>query len=152
MKKCVPSAGLAVGIMLLLTACTGLSTPALTLTPQPFADVTFSGCAYLDENGNGQVDPQDPGLEGLTFTALGWSDRTSEDGCAFVLIPGGVPDHLWPVVVRMELPEGAPYEPVGPTEITVTQDSRQGHFDFLFRRSHPTPFPIASGVRAIGRR
>jgi hypothetical protein len=137
--KSMPGIGLAVFIILLSASCSSLPISAPTPTPQIFTDAAFSGCAYLDENGNGQVDPQDPGLQGLTFTVLGWGDRTSQDGCAFVLIPGGVSDHLWPVTVRMKPPEGAPYEPVGPTEIIVTKDSRQGHFDFLFRRSPSTP-------------
>ncbi len=40
------------------------------------ADATFGVCAYLDENENGQVDPKDSGLEGLTFTMVGWGDQT----------------------------------------------------------------------------
>ena len=124
---------------LTLVSCAGSPFATPTSTPKPFADVAFGACAYLDENGNGQIDPDDPGIEGLAFVVLGWGDYTSKDGCAFVLIPGGVPDHLWPIVVEMRLPEDAPYEPVGPTQITVTKESHQGHFDFLFRPAQSQP-------------
>ncbi len=134
MMKFVPGVGIAIPMLLLLISCTLSPTPEPTPTPQIFADMAFSGCAYLDENGNGELDPEDPGLEGLTFTVLGWSDRTAEDGCALVLIPGGVPDRLWPLVVRMKVPKAAPYEPIGPTEFTLTKDSGQRHFEFLFRK------------------
>lgn len=115
-------------VPLLASAC--LPTPTLTPTPQRIlADAFFYGRAYVDANGNGQVDPGDPPLKGALFVVIdgrGIPDRrpTGADGRAEVWWPGGT---VGQPTLRMEPPTEGGYTPIGPREVV-------GRFnaDFLF--------------------
>lgn len=106
-----------------------------TPTPRVFADTFFSGCAYLDSNDNGEIDPDDLLLEDAMFVVTlnggaGFGGLTSENYCATVTVPGGLDEKFWPVTVRMEPPEGTGYQLVSPAEIVV--EYPEDHADFLF--------------------
>ena len=126
-------------ISFLLCSCNGQhdSMEPATATPTlgVLADTFFSGCAYLDSNGNGEIDPDDPLLENAVFVVTlnggaGFGGLTSENYCASVTVPGGLNEKFWPVTVRMESPEGTGYELVGPAEIEL--EYPDDHADFLF--------------------
>ncbi len=119
-----------VSILLLLCACNGLKP-----TPEILADAFFSGHAYLDANGNGEIDPDDPGLEGAMFSVTpiwggGNSATTGEDGYAWVIIPGGLREDDWPIRVHMRPPPETSYGLVSPAEIVLEPPGRPA--DFLF--------------------
>jgi hypothetical protein len=102
---------------------------------QVLADTFFFGCAYLDANENSVLDETDPKIPDVTFTISlagggGFGDRTSGDGCGMVVIPGGLKETHWPVTARMQPPEGANLELVGPAEILLGYPKT--HADFLF--------------------
>jgi hypothetical protein len=54
-------------IIILLIAATGCNFPTPTPTVQPIVDSFFSGYAFLDVNGNGELDPEDTPVEGAAF-------------------------------------------------------------------------------------
>jgi hypothetical protein len=132
------AAALGLLVVSLLTSCTGSQPvrPSETVPqPQIMSDTFFSGCAHLDANANGAIDPEDPLLGGMTFTVTlaggaGFGADTSEDECAFTTVPAALPAEAWPIVARMAAPEGAPYEPIGPSEVTLEYPHTQA--DFLF--------------------
>ena len=106
-----------------------------TPTPGVFADTFFSGCAYLDSNRNGEIDPDDPLLEDAVFVVTlnggaGFRGLTSENYCATATVPGGLDEKFWPVTVRMEPPEGTGYQLISPAEIVL--EYPEDHADFLF--------------------
>ena len=145
-------------VALLIPACGGAqatatlepsSTPEATDTPEPtntpsptatpttgvLADTFFFGCAYLDSNSNGEIDPDDQSVEDALFVVtlregIGFGDSTTARGCAMVVVPGGLSEESWPVTVRMEPPEETSYELVGPAEVVL--EYPDGHADFLF--------------------
>jgi hypothetical protein len=124
-------------IIFLLCACSGLQNPIKSATPTVgiLADSFFFGCAYLDSNGNGKTDPDDQGLEEATFVvalndAGGFVASTPEDGCATIVVPGGLNADSWPVTTRMEPPEETGYELVSPAEVVL--EYPESHADFLF--------------------
>ncbi len=104
-------------------------------TPAVLADTFFSGHAYLDVNKNGELDADDPPLEGARFSCAGFGSQTGADGVAVVVIPGG-----WdkPVEARMEPPEGSAYTLIAPTAVTL-QSPGKTRADFLF--AIPTNLP-----------
>jgi hypothetical protein len=121
-------------IIFLLSACNNL-TEAATSTPSILADSFFFGCAYLDSNRNGELDPDDQGLEEAMFVVTlrgvgGLGAPTPESGCAMVIIPGGLNEESWPVTTRMEPPPESSYELVSPAEVVL--DYPESHADFLF--------------------
>jgi hypothetical protein len=138
--KSVLTAGLTFVMVCLASSCNGPPATPPTLTPQRskiLADAFFSGCAYLDENANGRIDPEEPKLGGVLFTVTleggaGFGAKTPEDGCASVVIPGGL-GRDWTVVARMEIPKDAPYRPIGPSEITLEYPQSQANFLFNSR-------------------
>jgi len=97
-------------------------------TPAVMADTFFSGHAYLDVNKNGELDADDPPLEGARFSCAGFGSQTGADGVAVVVIPGG-----WdkPVEARMEPPEDSAYTLIGPSAVTL-QSPGKTRADFLF--------------------
>ena len=137
-------------LLLLLCSCSRAAQPSTpppgqtpTPTPKPtskpaqkvLADTFFYGHAYVDANGNGEIDPEDPGLKGALFQValtggLGNSAKTGTDGSAFIVIPGGVSKAGWPVRARMNPPPDTDYEWVGPAEIVL--DYPETSVDFLF--------------------
>ena len=114
-----------------LTSALNNTTP----TPAIMADTFFSGHAFIDANGNGALDADDPPLEGARFTCAGFGDRTGADGVAVVVIPGE-----WdkPVEARMAPPEGSGYILIAPTVVTL-QNPGQTRADFLFTMPANTP-------------
>jgi hypothetical protein len=126
-------------IGLLLSSCNGQlnvagpSTPTATVVV--LADTFFTGCAYLDTNGNKEIDSGDPLLERATFVVTlsggaGFGALTSENRCAFITVPGGLGEEFWPVTARMEPPEGTGYQLTTPAEVVL--DYPNSHSDFLF--------------------
>ena len=101
------------------TACTAKP------TEQVLVDSFFSGSAFLDSNGNAQLDPADMPLENATLivTLQGGAEfggSTDKTGNAFVTIPSSVE---YPVTLRMEAPQGSSLELIGPLSITFTPTS-----------------------------
>jgi hypothetical protein len=99
------------------------------------ADTFFFGCAYLDANENNVLDETDPKIPDVTFAITlagggGFSDRPSKDGCGMIIIPGGLKETNWPVTARMQPPEDANLELVGPAETLL--EYPETHADFLF--------------------
>jgi hypothetical protein len=108
---------------------------AATPTSGVLADTFFGGCAYLDSNGNGEIDAVDQVVEGARFVVtlregIGFGATTSTRGCATVVVPGGLREESWPVTVRMEPPEESTYELVSPAEVVL--QFPYGSADFLF--------------------
>lgn len=124
-------------LALLLAAC-GRSTSSPP-TPAVMGDSNFSGCAYLDANGNGEIDDQDTPIGEMKFTitlskGAGFGAVTSKkDGCASVLIPSALSETSWPVMARMEAPSGLKIVPVGDSKVELKFPDI--HVDFLF--THP---------------
>ena len=106
-------------ILILLITITSCA-PASTTTPivQPIVDSFFSGYAFLDVNGNGELDPEDTPVENATFIVTlqfggevgAFTDKT---GYAFIVAPGGVD---YPVTMRMEPPKDSTLKLIGPSE------------------------------------
>jgi acetyl esterase/lipase len=110
--------------------------------PEILADSFFSGYAYVDANGNKQIDESDPPLEGAMFTLAGFGDTTDANGMAFITIPGG-----WerPVLAQMRPPKEGGYTLIGPNQVTL-QSPGKTRAEFLFGRSEDRGVP-ESGVR-----
>jgi len=128
--------------VVLLMALTMLSCQASSLlvgepsaTPMVYADTFFSGRAFGDSNGNGQLDSTDSPLKDARFTAAGFGGITDASGYAMIVIPGG-----WdqPVTAQMAPPEGSGYTLIGPTE-AILQSGVQNSADFLFAVPLSTP-------------
>ena len=103
-------------LAIVMISCTPKpTTPAI----QPIVDSFFSGYAFLDVNGNGELDPEDTPLENAAFIVTlqfggevgAFTDKT---GYAFIVAPGGVD---YPVKMRMEPPENSTLKLIGPSEI-----------------------------------
>jgi hypothetical protein len=112
---------LAVTILLLSTGC-NLPTP--TPSVQPIVDAFFSGYAYLDVNGNGEIDSEDTPIENATLIVtlqggLETGDTTDENGNAFIVVPGGVD---YPVTLHMEAPKDSNLKLIGPSSVTYPSD------------------------------
>lgn len=103
-------------LAVLLISCT--PQPA-TPTIQPIVDSFFSGYAFLDVNGNGELDSEDAPVENAAFiVTLQFGGEvgafTDKDGYAFIVVPGGAD---YPVKMRMEPPENSTLKLIGPSEI-----------------------------------
>ena len=104
-------------ISTMLAGCAFL--PAATPTPQAIVDSFFSGYAYLDANGNGELDSNDTPLENAMFiVTLQFGGEvgalTDKTGFAFIVAPGGVD---YPVKMRMEPPKDSTLKLIGPSEL-----------------------------------
>jgi hypothetical protein len=94
--------------------------PISTPTVQAIVDSFFSGYAFLDVNGNGEIDSEDTPVENAAFIVTlqfggevgAFTDKT---GYAFIVAPGGVD---YPVTMRMEPPKDSTLKLIGPSEIT----------------------------------
>ena len=109
-------------LALLLTSC-NLPTP--TPTVQPIVDAFFSSFAYLDVNGNGEIDSEDTPVENATLIVtlqggLEFGGATDASGYAFLVAPGGV---QYPVTLRMEPPKDSTLKLIGPASITYPSDT-----------------------------
>ena len=122
---------------------TPAATPTATKQPTPeetvpvLADSFFYGKAYIDKNGNGQIDPDDPPLEGALFTATdargasggGWTDSK---GSAMAWWPS---DSQYPITVQMQPPEGSAYTIIGRDQIVLQEWETSA--EFLFKPAEP---------------
>jgi hypothetical protein len=107
-------------VITLLLSTTGCNLPTLIPTVQPIVDSFFSGYAFLDVNGNGELDSDDTPVENATFIVTlqfggevgAFTDKT---GYAFIVAPGGAD---YPVKMRMEPPKDSTLKLIGPSEIT----------------------------------
>ena len=119
-------------LLLLLTGCVLTeSLPQKPATPPVMVDSFFYGRAYLDANGNGEVDPDDPPLAGAMLSATdaagrSGGGRSGSDGVAQAWWPD---ESTFPITLSMSPPEG--YAPVGPEEV-VLQEAECCGADFLF--------------------
>ncbi|HRQ33029.1 MAG TPA: hypothetical protein PLM89_07990 [Anaerolineales bacterium] len=117
-------------VALLIIGCNFLS-PTPTPDTRPIVDAFFSGYAYLDVNGNGEIDSEDTPIENATlivtlqggFETGGLTDKT---GYAFITIPGGVD---YPVTLRMEAPKDSNLQLIGPSSVAYPSDEPA---EFLF--------------------
>lgn len=105
-----------------LTGCASKPTSPVATTPtiQVLADSFFSGYAFLDVNGNSEIDSEDTPVANATFivTLQGGAevgDITDETGNAFITIPGGVD---YPVTLHMEPPKDSTLKLIRPSSIT----------------------------------
>jgi hypothetical protein len=132
------SASLELLVVVLLASCASAQPPppSETVVPlQAMSDTFFSGCAHLDLNSNGEIDPDEPLLGGMTFAVTlpgggGFGADTSEGECAFIVVPASLPAEAWPVLARMTVPDGAAYNLIGPPEVRL--DYPETRADFLF--------------------
>jgi hypothetical protein len=100
-----------------------------------YADTFFWGYAYLDTNGNGESDEDDPGIKDATFVVNlrkmgGLSARTGSDGKAMIIVPGGLNKREWPVKAHMTPPPDTSYELVGTAEIVLEYPASSANFLF----------------------
>ena len=111
------------------------------ITPEVYADAFFTGCAYVDANGNGEIDAEDGELEGATlivFLSIGAEFRARTAGyCATTVVPGGLGEDAWPVTLRMEPPEDTGYESLSPAEVVL--EYPEGRANFLFAAPQDVP-------------
>jgi hypothetical protein len=123
-------------ILLMLSACSAIEAPASPVidepTPPVMADSFFYGRAYIDANGNGQIDEDDPPLQGAIFSvsdAAGnnGGDLTDSQGSAMAWWPSGTE---YPVTLRMDPPKDSGYVIIGESEIVLP--AYQTSADFLF--------------------
>lgn len=104
----------------------GISACSPTPTPAPIlADAAFSCQAFLDVNGNEQVDSEDTPVEGARFYVefnglKAFFDTTDESGNAYILVPGGVE---YPATVGILAPEGSDLIVVGSETATITTET-----------------------------
>src|SRR5258706_16247481 len=112
-----------------------LATTVTGCAPKPtqpvLVDAFFSGYAFLDVNGNGEIDSEDTPVENamLIVTLQGGfevGDTTDEKGNAFISIPDNVD---YPVTLCMEAPQDSILKLIGPSSITFPSDERS---NFLF--------------------
>lgn len=106
--------------LLILTTVTGCSPKPATPTVQAIVDSFFSGYAFLDANGNNELDLEDAPVENATFiVTLQFGGEvgalTDKTGYAFIVAPGGVD---YPVTMRMEAPKDSTLKLIGPSEVT----------------------------------
>ena len=107
-------------IVLLIATIISCAPQTATPTVQPIVDSFFSGYAFLDANGNGELDPEDTPVEGAIFiVTLQFGGEvgalTDKTGYSFIDAPGGV---VYPVTMRMEPPKDSTLKLIGPSEIT----------------------------------
>ena len=117
-------------ISLSISACNALSP---TPTPAVLADSFFSGYAFVDANGNGQIDSADTPLKDAIFIVqleggAEFGGLTDESGNAFVLIPAAV---TYPVTLMMKPPAESAFTLIGPPSI-VLQEKAGEKANFLF--------------------
>lgn len=109
----------ALGIPVLAVVLISCAPKPTTPTVQAIVDSFFSGYAFLDVNGNGDLDSEDTPVENAAFiVTLQFGGEvgafTDETGYAFIVAPGGVD---YPVTMRMEPPQDSALKLIGPSEI-----------------------------------
>ena len=112
-------------LLISILTLTGCNLPTPTPSVQPIVDAFFSGYAYLDVNGNGEIDSEDTPIENATlivtfqdgFETGGNTDKT---GFAFITVPGGAD---YPVTLRMEAPKDSTLKLIGPDSVIYPSDT-----------------------------
>ena len=117
-------------LSLSISACNAVPTAP---TPVVLADSFFSGYAFVDVNGNGQVDSADMPLKDAIFIiqlegGAEFGDLTDESGNAFVLIPAAV---AYPVTLMMKPPAESAFTLIGPPSIILKEIASE-KASFLF--------------------
>jgi hypothetical protein len=117
-------------LSLSISACNAVSP---TPTPVVLADSFFSGYAFVDVNGNGQIDSADTPLKDAIFIVrleggAEFGGLTDESGNAFVLIPAAV---AYPVTLMMKPPAESAFTLIGPPSI-ILQEIASEKANFLF--------------------
>jgi hypothetical protein len=117
---------------LAMAAC-GLFPPATPTSPAPLGDTFFFGQAFIDANGNGQIDAADTPLSGVMFIARDargaeFGGVTSAEGRAVVSFPG---HSVYPVTLRLQPPAGSAFVLIGPPEVVV-EEASDNRASFLF--------------------
>ncbi|MCE9644707.1 MAG: hypothetical protein K8S20_01815 [Chloroflexi bacterium] len=115
---------------LVMTGCNAFTS---TPTAASVADSYFSGYAFVDANGNGQLDPADTPLKDAIFIVqleggAQFGGRTDESGTAFVTIPAAV---QYPVTLLMKPPVNSSWTLIGPARIILQEPARE-KTSFLF--------------------
>lgn len=103
--------------------------------PEILADTFFSGCAYLDNNQNGEMDADDTPLSALTFTVTlagggGFGSQTNETGCATVTVPGGASEDFYPLWLEMVPEDAHLYVPIHSAQIVLEYPDTKAAFLF----------------------
>ena len=96
------------------------------------ADSFFYAKTYIDANGNGLIDPDDPPLAGALFIATdargasggGWTDSK---GSAMAWWPS---DSQYPVTLQIQPPEGSAYTVIGRDQIVLQEWDTSAEFLF----------------------
>ncbi|HSL31533.1 MAG TPA: hypothetical protein VK900_20185 [Anaerolineales bacterium] len=108
-----------------LAACVPTSGQNPTPVPTEFIHVHsyFAAYAFLDTNGNGQLDSADTPIKDATFIAAlqggtEFGDETDETGYAFISIPASVE---FPITLRMDAPKDSTLKAIEPTTITLSE-------------------------------
>jgi hypothetical protein len=104
-----------------------------TPTEPTLADSFFSGQAFLDANGNGQIDSEDTPVANATFIVTlqnggEFGGQTDDTGKAFITIPASVE---YPVTVRMEAPKDSALILLEPSTLTLSEQTSET-VKFLF--------------------
>ena len=112
-------------------------TTASTLKETPteipvMADSFFFGHAFIDANGNGQLDESDPALKGAIFPTVdanGVSSGgiTDSTGTAMAWWPAS---SMYPVTLKMKPPENSDYTLIGESEIVLQAYETSANFLF----------------------
>jgi hypothetical protein len=104
-----------------------------TSTPAVLADSFFSAYAFVDANGNKQIDSADTPLKDAIFivqlkSGAEFGGLTDKAGNAFVTIPAAV---QYPVTLLMRPPKDSALKLIGPSSI-VLQNTTNEKNNFLF--------------------
>ena len=113
-------------ILLFILLSIGVSSCSPSSTPAPIlADAAFSCLAYLDVNGNGEIDDVDTPVVGAAFYVeyqgiKGFIDITDETGNAYILVPGGLE---YPVTVGIDAHKDSGLRVVGSATAIITPET-----------------------------
>jgi hypothetical protein len=131
-----------VGVMclpvLLLVSC-GVGEPTGgSPTPESqaaVADTFLSGCAYVDRDGDGELDVGERLIGGLSYSftlegGVGFGAESGDGECGFVTVPAALPPEAWPIVVRVEVEEPYANTPGASTVIALEWPATRADFPF----------------------
>ena len=132
MKSRNSSLSPALAVAFVLAACAAPTPKPTPTLLSVMADTFFFGRAFVDTNGNGQIDPTDSPLKGATLTVTDTRGASSggitdDKGRAMAWFPGG--GVKYPVTIRMKPPKDSGYALIGPSEVVLQKGTSA---DFLF--------------------
>ena len=131
-KHRIGSHYVATAVIILILSITLVGCTATTTEPA-LADSFFSGQAFLDANGNGQIDAEDTPVANATFIVAPqnggeFGDQTDDTGKAFITIPANV---KYPITARMEAPKDSALILLEPSTLTLSEPTGET-IKFLF--------------------